>query len=77
MSKYLLYTVFVMLLSTSFWCCQKATLMEAEKQESEIGGRNSEGASTDSTTVTPEFDINGWEGAIDADFTFGGEEQKG
>lgn len=29
----------------------------------------------DSTTaVTPDFDINGWEGTIDASFTFGGEE---
>ena len=75
MSKYILYTTFAIFLSSSIFGCQKATLMEAEKQESEIGGRNSEGTSTDSTTVTPEFDINGWEGAIDADFILGGEKQ--
>ena len=28
----------------------------------------------DTINVTPEFDINGWEGSIDSDFTFGGEE---
>ena len=77
MSKYLLCTVFVTLLSTSFLGCQKATLIENEGIESSKGGRNTNTESTDSTSITPEFDINEWEGAIDADFTFGGEEQKG
>ena len=72
--KFIFYTTFVILLSTAFWGCQKATLIEDENQESDISGRNTNEELSDSTTVTPEFDINGWEGAIDADFTFGGKE---
>lgn len=51
--------------------CQKATLIPSETDEN---SRSSE-ESNDSTKVTPEFDISGWEGAIDAGFEFGGEEQ--
>ena len=74
MGKHFLYTIFVMLLSTSVFGCQKATLIEDE--ESSKSGRNTNVESSDSTSVTPEFDINGWEGAIDASFTFGGQEQE-
>ena len=74
MNKYWLHITLCILLSTSLWGCQKATLIEDENQESDISGRNTNEELSDSTTVMPEFDINGWEGAIDADFTFGGKE---
>ena len=74
MNKYWLHITLCILLSTVFLGCQKATLIEDENQESDISGRNTNDESSDSTTVTPEFDINGWEGTIDADFTFGGKE---
>ena len=74
MDKYWLHITLCILLSTVFLGCQKAALIEDENQESDISGRNTNEESSDSTTVKPEFDINGWEGAIDADFTFGGKE---
>lgn len=74
MNKYWLHITLCILLSTVFLGCQKVTLIEDENQESDISGRNTNEESSDSTTVKPEFDINGWEGAIDADFTFGGKE---
>ena len=76
MNKFWLHITLCILLSTAFWGCQKATLIEVENQESDISGRNTNEELSDSTTVTPEFDINGWEGAIDTDFTFGGKETK-
>ena len=39
--------------------CQKAELIEDESQQSETSGRKTEGEPSDSTTVTPDFDING------------------
>ena len=59
----------------SLMACQKAHLVEELPDKSEdTGGRNEQTAQNDSTTtVTPDFDVNGWEGAIDAGFTFGGE----
>ena len=59
----------------SLMACQKAHLVEELPDKSEdTGGRNEQTSQNDSTTtVTPDFDVNGWEGAIDASFTFGGE----
>lgn len=74
MNKYWLYITLCILLSTVSLGCQKATLIEDENQESDNSGRNTNEESSDIITVKPEFDINGWEGAIDADFTFGGKE---
>lgn len=74
MNKYWLHITLCILLSTVFWGCQKATLIEDENLESDISGRNTNEESSDSKTITLEFDINGWEEAIDADFTFGGKE---
>lgn len=71
--KKLIYILPIVLLSAS---CQKANLVEESPDKSEeTSGRNSTEQS-DSTTVTPDLDIDGWEGAIDASFTFGGQEQK-
>ena len=53
---------------------QKAHLVEEWPDGK--SGRNSQTEKSDSTTVTPEFDIDGWEGAIDASFTFGGQKQE-
>ena len=44
--------------------CQK---VELEEQE----GRNVQEEQTDSASVTPTFDTNGWEGSIDVGFEFG------
>ena len=59
----------------SLMACLKARLVEELPDKSEdTGGRNEQTSQNDSTTtVTPDFDVNGWEGAIDAGFTFGGE----
>lgn len=64
----LIYILSIVLLPS----CQKAHLVEDWPKEPD--GRNSTTEQSDTTTVTPDFDVNGWEGAIDADFTFGGEE---
>lgn len=76
MIKRIVYITFSVVCMMAF-SCQKATLVDEMPEEClDINGRNSEESDTtsDSITVTPEFDINGWEGSIDADFTFGGEE---
>lgn len=59
----------------SLMACQKAHLVEELPDKSEdTGGRNEQTSQNESTTtVTPDFDVNGCEGAIDAGFTFGGE----
>ena len=49
--------------------CQKAELIPSDEYNS-----RSSVESNDSIKVTPNFDVNGWEGAIDADFTFWGEQ---
>ena len=67
----LIYILPFVLLSAS---CQKAHLVEEWPDGK--SGRNSQTEKSDSTTVTPEFDIDGWEGAIDASVTFGGQEQE-
>ena len=52
--------------------CQKTELIPSD----EYNSRGSE-ESNDSIKVTPNFDVNGWEGAIDAGFEFGGEQEGG
>ena len=66
----------VLLSSAILSSCQKERLVEKwpNQEKQETNGRNSHSEQTDSTKVTSEFDINGWEGSIDADFTFGSEE---
>ena len=63
--------------SASLLSCQKTRLVEEwpDRTEQDANGRNGTTEQGDSINVTPEFDINGWEGSIDADFTFGGEEK--
>lgn len=62
MNKNWLHIALYILFSTTFWGCQKATLIEDEIQEIDLGGRHSEGGGkpTASAIVTPEFDVNGW-----------------
>ena len=69
----LIYIFVIVLLSAG---CQKARLVEEwpDDTEQDANGRNGQAEQSDSTKVTPDFDTNGWEGSIDADFTFGGEE---
>lgn len=62
----LIYIFVIVLLSS----CQKARLVE---ELEEPGGRNSTTEQSDSTTVTPTFDAEDWEGVIDVNFGFGGE----
>ncbi len=74
MKKKLLHILLmVALFATS---CQQARLIEEWPDYAEQGtnGRNGQTEQTDFVTVTPKFDIDGWERSIDADFTFGGEE---
>ena len=62
--------------SASLLSCQKTRLVEEwpESADQGVNGRNGQTEQGDTINVTPEFDIDGWEGNIDADFTFGGEE---
>ena len=55
--------------------CQKARLVEEwpESADQGVNGRNGQTEQGDTINVTPEFDINGWEGVIDVNFGFGGE----
>lgn len=56
-------------------CHQERFIEEwPDRTEQDANGRNGTTEKSDTVNVTPEFDINGWEGSIDADFTFGGEE---
>lgn len=55
---------------TTLLSCQQAELMEEEEEIQD--GRHTDGeAPADSTTVNTEFDINGWDEAIDVNFNFG------
>lgn len=46
--------------------CQKAELIE----DPEKGTRSVQTEDTDSVTVKPEIDMNGWEGSVDVGFNF-------
>lgn len=62
MKKLLILTAICMAIS-----CQKTEVSELERNE----GRTTPDEKSDSTNVTPSFDINGWEGSVDAGFEFG------
>ena len=64
--KKLIYIYVIVLLSS----CQKARLVEEWPEEP--GGRNSTTEQSDSTSVTPTFDAEDWEGVTDVNFGFGG-----
>ena len=51
--------------------CQKARLVE--EYPCNTDARNGQTEQGDTINVTPDFDINGWEGVIDVNFGFGGE----
>ena len=81
MKKILLHSILLMavwFISASLLSCQKSHLVEEwpDRTEQDANGRNGQTEQGDTINVTPEFDINGWEGSIDADFTFGGEDTK-
>ena len=67
------FVVSILFLSVA---CQKATLISGENEAEENTRGTDEEAPQDSTIVKPEFDIEGWEGSTDVDFSFGGEEQE-
>ena len=46
--------------------CQKAELVEKPDREA----RSVQTEETDSVTVKPEIDMNGWEGSVDVGFNF-------
>lgn len=62
MKKLLILTAICMAMS-----CQKTEVSELERND----GRATPEEKSDSTNVTPSFDINGWEGSVDAGFEFG------
>ena len=60
--------------------CQQARLIpddEAQTLENTRGTEATTEESNDSTNVDIDIDTNDWEGTIDAEFEFGGEEQEG
>lgn len=65
------FVVSILFLSVA---CQKATLISSEDSEKTTRGTDEE-IPTDSTDVNIDFEAEGWEGAIDAGFEFGGEEE--
>ena len=68
--KILRFIAVIIAVYCGFIGCQKAHLVE--EQPESFGARN-DTTSRDSTTVTPNFDTNDWEGVIDVNFGFGGE----
>ena len=54
--------------------CQKAELVSSESKDVNTRGTGEEIVS-DSTQVNVDCDAKGWEGAIDAGFEFGGEQE--
>ena len=81
MKKILLHSILLMavwLISASFPSCQQAKLEEEQTESSgqDAGARNGHAEQSDSVTVTPKFDVGDWEGTIDAEFEFGGEENE-
>ena len=55
--------------------CQQATLIPSVPKGED--GRSTEKVESDSTNVDVDVEAEGWQGSIDADFEFGGEEQEG
>lgn len=53
--------------------CQQAYLIPDDEDKSARVEADTTDLANDSTVVTPDFDINGWDEAIDASFTFGGQ----
>ena len=58
--------------------CQQACLIPDEEAEKNSRGKDEwTEERKDSTEVKPEIDIEGWDEAINADFTFGASEKEG
>ena len=53
--------------------CQQAYLISDDEDYSTRVNTDTTEVAKDSTKVIPDFDINGWDEAIDADFNFGAE----
>lgn len=78
------HKILSVILLSGFFCsaslpsCQQAKLEEEQTESSgqDAGARNGQAEQSDSVTVTPKFDVGDWEGSIDAEFDFGGEETK-
>ena len=55
--------------------CQKDYLIPSESDESSRHSEFTTEEKKDTTNVDVNIDAEGWGGAIDADFTFGGEQE--
>jgi hypothetical protein len=67
---------FVVSIAFMLGACQKAYLIPSEGDESSRHSESTTKEKKDTTNVDVNIDAEGWEGAIDADFTFGGEEEQ-
>lgn len=65
---------FVVSIAFMLGACQKAYLIPSEGDESSRHSESTTEEKKDTTNVDVNIDAEGWEGAIDADFTFGGEQ---
>ena len=66
---------FVVSIAFLLGACQEAYPILDEEAEEPTRGTD-EQAPKDSTTVTPDFSIDGWDEAINADFSFGGKQSE-
>lgn len=67
---------FVVSIGFMLGACQKAYLIPSESDESSRHSESTTEEKKDTTNVDVNFDAEGWEGAIDADFEFGGEQEQ-
>lgn len=65
------------LLLLSVACQQACLIPDDEAEENSRGKDELTEEPKDSTTITPDFSIDGWDDAINADFSFGAAQQKG
>ena len=66
---------FVVSIAFMLGACQKDYLIPSESDESSRHSEFTTEEKKDSINVDVNFEAEGWEGAIDADFTFGGKQK--
>ena len=76
-ARMVLKVAFVVSIAFMLGACQKAYLIPSEGDESSRHSESTTEEKKDTTNVDVNIDAEGGEGAIDADFTFGGEPQEG
>ena len=75
LARAVLKVAFVVSIAFLLGACQEAYPILDEEAEEPTRGTD-EQAPKDSTTVTPDFSIDGWDEAINADFSFGGKQSE-